>query len=221
MTHTDTPVLIRIVNWSNILNSSRHSCNPKIYQYSRLFPLVTLIEGIIESERDPHREPRIRITGLMVQYYHVCQRELWFMSRGVDIDREATNIQRGTHVDETSYEGRRHSYQINNRLQLDLLDSGDVMEVKVSSALEKPARMQLLYYLWYLDEILDIQRDGVLAYPRERKREPVELDENARAEVESTIRGIIEVVESESPPELEKKAVLRRVFVSRHLLGVN
>jgi len=36
------------------------------------------------------------------------------------------------------------------------------MEVKVSSALEKPARMQLLFYLWYLREIYDIQKDGVL-----------------------------------------------------------
>ena len=27
----------------------------------------------------------------MVQYYHVCQRELWFASRGLDIDREAVS----------------------------------------------------------------------------------------------------------------------------------
>jgi CRISPR-associated exonuclease Cas4 len=166
---------------------------------------MTTIDEYIAAERDPHREPEIRITGLMVQYYHVCRRELWFMSRGVDINREATNIQRGTHVDETSYEGRRHSYQINDRLQLDLLDSGDVMEVKVSSALEKPARMQLLYYLWYLKEVLDIERDGILSYPRERKREQVELDAKGYEEVEATIRGIIETVEQDSPPELKKK----------------
>jgi CRISPR-associated exonuclease Cas4 len=164
-----------------------------------------ILDRYLAAERDPHREPRVRITGLMVQYYHVCERELWFMSRGLDIDRETTNIQRGTHVDETSYDDRRRSYQINGRIQLDLLDSGDVMEVKVSSTLEKPARMQLLYYLWYLDEVLDIEKDGVLAYPKERKRETVELDEEARAAVEDTVRGIIEVVEQDAPPELEKK----------------
>lgn len=164
-----------------------------------------LLDRYLAAERDPHREPRVRITGLMVQYYHVCERELWFMSRGLDIDRETTNIQRGTHVDETSYDDRRRSYQINGRIQLDLLDSGDVMEVKVSSTLEKPARMQLLYYLWYLDEVLDIEKGGVLAYPKERKREQVELDEEARVEVEDTVRGIITVVERDAPPELEKK----------------
>jgi CRISPR-associated exonuclease Cas4 len=79
------------------------------------------------------------------------------------------------------------------------------MEVKVSSTLEKPARMQLLYYLWYLDEVLDIQRDGVLAYPEERTRETVELTPTARSEVEETVAGILDTVGQETPPPLEKK----------------
>jgi CRISPR-associated exonuclease Cas4 len=141
----------------------------------------------------------------MVQYYHVCKRELWFMSRGIDIDRGDENIVRGTHTDEQSYRDRRQSFRVNGRIQLDVMESGDVMEVKVSSTLEEPARMQLLYYLWYLDEILDVQKDGILAYPRERTRERVTLDAEARASVESTIEGIHEVVERESPPSLEKK----------------
>jgi CRISPR-associated exonuclease Cas4 len=164
-----------------------------------------LVEQHIRDERDPHRDPRVGITGLMVQYYHTCERELWFFSRGIDIDRDTVNIQRGTRVDETSYDDRRHSYQIDGRIAIDLLDGGDVMEVKVSSTLEEPPRMQLLYYLWYLDRIHDIQRDGVLAYPTERKREQVELTEDTAEEVEATIRGIVRTVEADSPPELEKK----------------
>ena len=164
-----------------------------------------LIEGFIERERAPHREPRVRITGLTVQYYHVCKRELWFASRGLDIDRDAANIRRGTHVDETSYSDRRRSFLVNGRIALDMLDSGEVMEVKVSSTLETPARMQLLYYLWYLDRVLGIEREGVLAYPTERKRERVTLTDEHAAAVEETIRGIFEIVERDAPPELEKK----------------
>jgi len=127
------------------------------------------------------------------------------MDRGIDIDRETTNIQRGTHDDETSYSDARSSFMIDNRIQIDVLDSGDIMEVKVSSALEKPARMQLLFYLWYLREIYDIQKDGVLAYPTERTREQVVLDDSATVEVESTVAGILDVVNRDQPPELEKK----------------
>jgi len=78
----------------------------------------------VRTERRPEREPKARITGLQVQYYHVCKRELWFMDRGIDIDRETTNIQRGTHVDETSYSDARSSFMIDNRIQIDVLDSG-------------------------------------------------------------------------------------------------
>lgn len=159
----------------------------------------------VRDERHPEREPTVRITGLMVQYYHVCRRELWFMSRGIDIDRQTTNIQRGTHVDKTSYSDSRQSFMIGNRIQLDVLDSGDVMEVKVSSTLETPARMQLLFYLWFLQEIYGIEKDGVLAYPTERKRESVELTKETTERVESTVAGILGVVSQDEPPQLEKK----------------
>jgi CRISPR-associated exonuclease Cas4 len=164
-----------------------------------------LVEDYVEAERAPHREPEVGITGLMVQYYHVCRRELWFMSRGIDIDRSTANIVRGTHTDETSYRDKRESFQINDRIQIDVLDDGDVMEVKVSSSLENPPKMQLLYYLWYLDRILDIERTGVLAFPRERTRKTVTLSEENVAAVEETIVGIIETVQDDSPPPLEKK----------------
>lgn len=128
------------------------------------------------------------------------------MSRGIDIDRETVNIQRGTHVDETSYRDKRRSFQINGRIAIDLLDTGDVMEVKVSSKMEEPARFQLLYYLWYLDRILDVKREGVLAYPRERTRKRVTLDGN-RTEIERVLQGVLETVQRDSPPALEKKPV--------------
>ncbi|APX00234.1 CRISPR-associated protein Cas4 (plasmid) [Halobiforma lacisalsi AJ5] len=165
-----------------------------------------LAEKYARDERQPEREPEVRITGLMVQYYHVCKRELWFMSRGIDIDRETTNIQRGTHIDETSYQNERHSFMINNRIQLDVLGSGDIMEVKASSRLEEPARMQLLFYLWFLQEIYGIEKDGILAYPTERKRETITLNSSTIEKVESTITGILKVVDLDTPPELEKKA---------------
>lgn len=171
----------------------------------RSFSGDKVVERLVRDERAPHREPDVRITGLMVQYYHVCKRELWFMSRGIDIDRDTANIRRGTHVDETSYRDKRRSFQVNGRIALDVLDDGSVMEVKVSSSLEEPPRMQLLYYLWYLDRVFDVERDGVLAFPREREREPVSLTEDNAVEVEETLRGIVDVVTAEQPPSLEKK----------------
>ncbi|WP_323677362.1 CRISPR-associated protein Cas4 [Halorubellus sp. PRR65] len=170
-------------------------------------PQNSALGSFIAAERHPHRSFRHTITGLMVQYYTVCERELWFMSRGIDIDRDSVNIRRGTHVDETSYRDKRDSFQLNGSIQIDVLDSGDIMEVKVSSSLTDPARNQLLYYLWYLDEILDIQRDGVLAFPTERKRERIELTSENKDHIQTILTDIIDILDDATPPPLEKKPV--------------
>jgi len=165
------------------------------------------VAAFIEAERSPEQDPEVAVTGLMMQYFHVCERELWFASRDLEIDRGAPNIRRGTRIDETSYRDKRDSFMVNGRIAIDVLDDGRVMEVKASSTLEKPMRMQLLYYLWYLQEICDIQRDGVLAYPAERKREDVALTPEREEAVEDSLRRIFDIVRSDTPPALEKKPV--------------
>jgi CRISPR-associated exonuclease Cas4 len=140
----------------------------------------------------------------MMQYYHVCKRELWFLSRHVEIDRENPAVVRGTHVDQTSYEGEKRHRRL-GMIAVDLLQDGRVVEVKPSSALARPAKMQLLYYLWYLRRVIGIERTGVLAHPRERSREVVELNPENAQEIEDSIRGIHSVVTATSPPPAEEK----------------
>lgn len=163
-------------------------------------PVTRLIETASGSAVD---EP-FRVTGVMMQYYHVCKRELWFESRNLEIDRNNPSVVRGTRVDDTAYEQKRRNLHL-GMISLDVLEDGRVMEVKPSSKLTEPARMQLIYYLWYLDRIVGVEKDGVLAHPRERKRESVELTEERIDVVEEAIRGIHEIVTAETPPPAEEK----------------
>jgi CRISPR-associated exonuclease Cas4 len=163
------------------------------------------VDRLLATARDETTQREFRVTGVMMQYYHVCKRELWFYSRDIEIDRENPGIVRGTNVDESAYAGQRHHFSVDRTISVDLLDDGRVVEVKPSSALTEPARMQLLYYLWYLDRVAGVEKNGVLAHPTERKREPVELtSENAEA-VEAAIRGIHDVITEDSPPAAEEK----------------
>jgi CRISPR-associated exonuclease Cas4 len=162
------------------------------------------IERLLATAKGATVEDPFRVTGVMMQYYHVCERELWFASRHLEIDRENPNVVRGTHVDDTAYAEERQNLSL-GMISLDLLQDGRVVEVKPSSTLEEPARLQLSYYLWYLEEIVDISRTGVLAHPTERKRETVELNEERRRDVEAAIRGIHDVVTQETPPEAVEK----------------
>lgn len=162
------------------------------------------VTRLLETARgNPVDEP-FRVTGVMMQYYHVCKRELWFASRNLEIDRENPNVVRGTRVDDTAYGAKRRNLHL-GMISLDLLQDGRVVEVKPSSTLTEPARMQLSYYLWYLKRVAGIEKEGVLAHPRERKRETVVLTEERIEEVETAIQGIFEVVTQETPPPAEEK----------------
>jgi len=162
------------------------------------------IDQLLATARGEPIEDPFRVTGVMMQYYHVCTRELWFESRNIEIDRENPTVVQGTQVDDTAYEQKRRNLSL-GMISLDLLDDGRVVEVKPSSTLTEPARMQLSYYLWYLDRIAGVEKDGVLAHPRERKREPVELTDERATKVEEAIRGIHEIVSQGSPPPAEEK----------------
>ncbi len=163
------------------------------------------ISRLLATARGDAVDDPFRVTGVMVQYYYVCERELWFESRNVEIDRENASVARGTRVDESSYGERTQENLRLGMVSLDLLEDDRVIEVKPSSTLTEPARMQLSYYLWYLDRVLDVQRKGVLAHPTERKREDVTLTDERREKVESAIRGIHGVVSADSPPEATVK----------------
>jgi CRISPR-associated exonuclease Cas4 len=165
------------------------------------------VDLLLRSARDEAMSTDFRVTGVMMQYYVVCKRELWFHSRHVEIDRGNPAIVRGTHVDDTAYEKKRRNVSIDGNIAIDVLDDGRVMEVKPSSALVEPAKLQLLYYLWYLERVVGVEKSGVLAHPTERRRESVELDEKAVERVEAAIRGIHAVVTSDSPPPAEEKPI--------------
>lgn len=145
------------------------------------------------------------VTGIMMRYYHTCHRELWFDSVGVEIDRSNDAIQWGTYVDETSYEGATQAVHY-GPIAPDILEDGRILEVKPASSMEEASEMQLAYYLWYLKHVCSDEREGVLAYPTERKRETVVLTDTLEEAVEAAIRGIYDIVERDTPPELVEKS---------------
>lgn len=163
------------------------------------------VERLLATARGDPVAESFRVTGVMMQYYHVCERELWFVANDIEIDRDNPAVVRGTAVDERSYGDRERENLRLGMVSLDLLEDGRVVEMKPSSALTEPAEMQLSYYLWYLDRVAGVEREGVLAHPRERRREPIELTDDRACRVETAIRGIYEVVTSTTPPPPEEK----------------
>ncbi|WP_297420164.1 CRISPR-associated protein Cas4 [Thermococcus sp.] len=153
----------------------------------------------------------MRVTGVMVHYYFTCKRELWFFSRGLRFDFENEDMLIGRLIHKDSYEREWKEVMLGDA-KLDVVIKGhgvEVMEVKKSSKLEEPAKWQLKYYLYLLKNV-GVNAKGVISYPKEGRREEVELVDEDIETLENALADIERVISLERPPEAEKKPYCKR-----------
>lgn len=144
------------------------------------------------------------ITGTLVWYSTVCQREVWLMSRDITPDEEDPLLDLGRAVHETSYKEIRKKEILLEGIKIDIIkdreDKKIICEVKSSSRYIKASLMQLYYYIYRLEE-MGIEAVGELVIPKEKKRITVELDESNRQQLLSQLSIIRQIVAMNKPPE--------------------
>jgi len=147
------------------------------------------------------------ITGVMVQYYKSCKRELWFFAHNINLNYEDENIKIGKQIQNDSYSRKKKEINL-GPVNIDVTIEKDgkicIYEVKKSSKLVEPAKYQLYYYLWFLKK-RDVDANGYLTYPSEKKKEEVKLSEDIINELEMIVEGIKNIISKDSPPSPEEK----------------
>ncbi|MEM3455660.1 MAG: Dna2/Cas4 domain-containing protein, partial [Candidatus Micrarchaeia archaeon] len=107
----------------------------------------------------------MNITGVMVQYYKSCPRELWFFAHKINMDYTDDNVQIGRQIHENAYSRELKSVHL-GEVAIDVVKQEKdtiIFEIKKSRKLIEPAKYQLYYYLWYLKQIGKIVK-GYLVY---------------------------------------------------------
>lgn len=153
----------------------------------------------------------MKITGVMVQYYIACKRELWFFANQINMNYNSDDISIGKHIHEKSYSREKKNINLGN-ISFDFVKKGDkdiIFEIKKSSKLEEPVRYQLYYYLWNAKKMgRDVE--GMLVYPKEKKRERLILTPEVQKEIERIIQEIPSIVNHPSPPPVIIKPYCKR-----------
>ena len=62
-----------------------------------------------------------RITGVMIYYYFVCKRKLWYFCHEINMELENENVQLGKLLDEKSYERDEKHINIDNVINIDFI----------------------------------------------------------------------------------------------------
>jgi len=154
----------------------------------------------------------MKITGVMVQYYIACKRELWFFANHINMNYDNVYIQLGRLIHEKSFSQEKKNISIDNIISFDFIKKKGnivVFEIKKSSRLEEPVRWQLYYYLWYLKQ-KGIEAEGILTYPKERKREKVTLKKEIEERFPEILKDIESIVKEQNPPKPEKKPYCKK-----------
>jgi len=154
----------------------------------------------------------MHITGVMVQYYKACHRELWFFANQINMNIEDENILLGRLIHETSFSREVKNIQIDNIISIDFKKGKDnliVFEIKKSSKLEEPVKWQLYYYLYYLKN-KGIKAKGILVYPKEKKRKELVLTKEIENEIIKILKEIPKIVSLQNPPKPIKKPYCKR-----------
>ncbi|MGB4645842.1 MAG: CRISPR-associated protein Cas4 [Dictyoglomaceae bacterium] len=151
-----------------------------------------------------------RVTGIKINYLFVCERKLWLFDRGIGMEHTSEKVLLGKLLDEFSYpKEKKRRVLIDDLISIDILNEDEIREIKYSNKLEEPNRMQILYYLYYLKK-LGIQKKGVLNYPKQKRREIVELTPVEEKKIEDAIKRIEEIIKMDTPPPVEKKKYCKR-----------
>jgi len=144
---------------------------------------------------------KVRITGVMIQYYKFCIRRLWFFAHQINMNYSDENIAIGKLIHEESFERERKNINL-GEVSFDFVRTGDdyaIFEIKKSSSLVEPAKYQLYYYLWYAKK-LGKELKGVLVYPKEKRREEIVLTPEIEKEIEEIREDIQRIVALPVPP---------------------
>ncbi|NMB34071.1 MAG: CRISPR-associated protein Cas4 [Clostridium sp.] len=146
------------------------------------------------------------ITGTLIQSFTICRRQTWLMAHQIIPDQEHQYIELGRLIDEKSYNREKKRIHFEN-IVIDLVRSnkGDLVigEVKKSSKAAKSAKLQLAFYLYRLKQ-KGIEGKGLLLFPKERKRETVELTTELERELEKMFTKIYLLILEQTPPAVER-----------------
>lgn len=132
-----------------------------------------------------------RVTGVMIYYYFVCKRKLWYFINEINMESDNENVMLGKLLDENSYRRDDKHINIDNVINIDFIkEHQELHEIKKSKAIEEAGIWQVKYYLYYLKQRGVKGLTAKIDYPMIKKNIVVELSEDDEVQLQKIIADI-------------------------------
>ena len=149
----------------------------------------------------------MQITGIMVYYYFVCKRKLWYFFNKINMEQNSELVSIGKIIDETTYKKEKKGILIDNTINIDFIENGAILhEVKKRKSIVGAAICQIKYYMYYLKEkgVKNVQAE--IDFPLLHRTEHINLEKNDKIILKKVIQEIEEICKNDRiPKKIESK----------------
>ena len=144
-----------------------------------------------------------KITGMMIYYYQVCRRKLYYFTHELRMEQNNEEVALGKLLDESSYSREKEKHiTIDDTISVDFIRKGRILhEVKKSRAIEEAGVWQLKYYLYYLQQRGVTGLRGQIDYPQLKQTVQVELTEEDCKTLEKMLEEIQKIMNADLPEQ--------------------
>lgn len=142
------------------------------------------------------------ITGLMVYYYFVCKKKLWYHLKNINLESYNEDVGIGKLIDETFYKREKKHITIDGTINIDFLKKWKVLhDIKKSKSIEEASVWQMKYYIYYLKNKGIYIEKGIIDYPLVRERKEVILENEDILILENTVKEIENISSMTKAPD--------------------
>lgn len=145
----------------------------------------------------------MKITGVMMYYYFICHRKLWYFCNEINMEQNSELVSIGKILDETTYNRENKSILIDDTINIDFIKNGAVLhEVKKTKSIEDAGIWQLKYYMLYLEQRGVKNISAKIDYPLIRESKEIYLEEEDRNILRNIEKNIEEIIKEDKPPKV-------------------
>lgn len=152
------------------------------------------------------------VTGIMVYYYYVCKRKLWYYIHEIRMEYDNQNVKIGKLLDETAYARDNKHVMIDGIINVDFIKNNRVIhEIKKSKSIEEAGIMQVKYYLYYLFKKGIEDMTAKIDYPLLKQSISVELNDDDFIILNEVVSEIINIANMEHASyEITPKSICKK-----------
>lgn len=152
----------------------------------------------------------MNISGIMIYYYFICQRKLWYFLNEINMEQNSELVSIGKIIDETTYSREKKGILIDNTINVDFIRNGAVLhEIKKTKSIEEAGIWQIKYYMYYLEKRGVKSVQAQIDYPLIRETKKIYLEDDDRKILENIEKNIKDIKRQEKPPHVINKKMCK------------